>query len=250
MLVDIHCHLDSKEFESDLDLVIKRAKDQGIKVIINNGLNIETNKKTLFLSKKYKEIIKASLGLYPIDAQNMDLSKIEQTLSHILKNKNKIVAIGEVGLDFSYKPDIKKQIQVLNKVISLAEKIKKPVIVHSRGAEAQTIEILSNSNIKHKILHSFGGSKESIKKAQENNFYFSIPPSIVRSSNFQTLVDMVSISRILTESDSPYLGINRDQRNEPSNITYTIKKISEIKKLDLVETKNIIFSNYQKIFLK
>lgn len=250
MLVDIHCHLDSKEFESDLDLVIKRAKQQGLKVIINNGLNLQTNKKTLELAKKYKDIIKASLGLYPIDAQNTDLSKIDETLNHILKNKNKIIAIGEIGLDFSYSPDIKKQIQVFNKIVFLAEKIKKPIIIHSRDAEKEIIETLSNSNIKHKILHSFGGSKELITKAEKNNFYFSIPPSIVRSSNFQTLVSMVSTSNLLTESDSPYLGITRDKRNEPSNIAYTIKKISQIKNLDESETKNIIFSNYQKIFLK
>lgn len=249
MLVDIHCHLDSKEFESDLDLVIQRAKDQGLKVIINNGLNMETNKKTLELSKKYK-IIKAALGLYPIDAQSLELNKIEETLNHITKNKNEIAAIGEVGLDFSYKPDIKKQIQIFNKIIFLCEKIKKPIIVHSRGAEKEVLEILSNSNIKYKILHSFSGSKEFIREAEKNNFYFSIPPSIVRSSNFQTLVDMVSILRIITESDSPYLGVKRQERNEPANISYTIKKISEIKRLNIDEVKNIIFSNYQKIFLK
>lgn len=249
MLVDIHCHLDSKEFEPDLDLVIQRAKDQGLKVIINNGLNIETNKKTLELSKKYK-IIKAALGLYPIDAQSLELNKIEETLNHITKNKNKIIAIGEVGLDFSYQPDIKKQIQIFNKIIFLCERIKKPIIVHSREAEKEVLEILSSSNIKYKILHSFSGSKEIIREAEKNNFYFSIPPSIVRSSNFQTLVDMVPISRIITESDSPYLGIKSHERNEPANISHTIKKISEIKRLNVDEVKNIIFSNYQKIFLK
>jgi len=249
MLVDVHCHLDAKEFDSDLPLVIKRAKDQGLKVIINNGLNLETNKKTLELSKKY-EIIKPSLGLYPIDAQNLESGKIDQTLDHILKNKNKIIAIGEVGLDFAYNPDVKKQITAFNKVISLCERIKKPIIVHSRKAEKEVLEILSNSSIKCKILHSFSGSKQQIRQAQENNFYFSVPPSIIRSSNFQTLVQMVPISNILTESDSPYLGIDRQKRNEPSNIFYTIQKISEIKKLNLDEIKKIIFSNYQKIFLK
>src|SRR3989344_7844141 len=160
------------------------------------------------------------------------------------------MAIGEVGLDFAYNPDVKKQITAFNKVISLCERIKKPIIVHSRKAEKEVLEILSNSSIKCKILHSFSESKQQIRQAQENNFYFSVPPSIIRSSNFQTLVQMVPISNILTESDSPYLGIDRQKRNEPSNIFYTIQKISEIKKLNLDEIKKIIFSNYQKIFLK
>jgi TatD DNase family protein len=110
--------------------------------------------------------------------------------------------------------------------------------------------MLESSKIKNAIFHSFGGNKNLIKKIIDNKWYFSIPPVIVRSSNFQTLVDMAPMQYLLTETDSPYQSPLKNQKNKPYFVIESIKKISEIKNLEPIETENIIFMNFQKIFRK
>ena len=140
--------------------------------------------------------------------------------------------------------------EVFNKVLSLAEKINKPVIVHSRKAEKECIEILETFKIKHIDMHCFGGNFKLVKKIQDNGWIFSIPTNIVRLFHFQKIVEETPMSQLLTETDSPYLSPYPEKRNEPSFVVETIKKISEIKKLDEEEVKKLIYMNFQKIFLK
>jgi len=251
LLVDVHAHLDLKEFDSDLDEVINRAKTAGIKVIINNGLNPESNRKTLELSKKY-EILKPALGLYPDDAIKLTQEQIRDEINFIKRNKDKIIAIGEVGLDYKYckeKKNQKFQKEIFLKIINLSKKINKPLIIHSRKAESDVIDMLENSDAKKAILHCFSGKLKLIKKAAELGYYFSVPTNVVRSSQFQKLVEIVDINQILTETDSPYLSPYKGRRNEPAFIIETIKKIAEIKNITINETANNIFMNYQKVFL-
>jgi len=250
LLVDVHAHLDLKEFDSDLDEVIKRAETAGIKAIINNGLNPESNRKTLELSKKYP-IIKPALGLYPDDAIKLTEKQIQDEINFIKKNKNKIIAIGEVGLDYKYckkEQEQKLQKEILIKIIKLSEKINKPIIIHSRKAEQELIEILEKEKTKKVILHCFSGKLKLIKKAAELGYYFSIPTNITHSQHFQKLAELVDINQLLTETDSPYLSPYKNKRNEPSFIIEAIKKIAEIKSISTNETANNIFMNYQKVF--
>jgi len=249
LLVDVHAHLDLKEFDSDLDEVINRAQKAGIKVIINNGLNPESNRKTLELSKKY-HIIKPALGLYPDDAIKLTEKQIQEELNFIEKNKEKIIAIGEVGLDYKYCKEKKNkefQKEIFIKIIKLSKKINKPLIIHSRKAESDVIEILEKEKTKKVILHCFSGKLKLIKKAAEFGYYFSVPTNIVRSIQFQKLVEIVDINQLLTETDSPYLSPYKNKRNESAFIIETIKKIAEIKNITTNEIANNIFMNYQKV---
>jgi len=134
------------------------------------------------------------------------------------------------------------------KIIKLSKKINKPLIIHSRKAESDIIDILENSDAKKVILHCFSGKLKLIKKAAELGYYFSVPTNVVRSSQFQKLVEMVDINQLLTETDSPYLSPYKNRRNEPAFIIETIKKIAEIKNISINETANNIFMNYQKVF--
>lgn len=257
MLVDVHCHLFHEKFKSDLDKVIERARKNNVKVIISSGVNAPTNRETLEIAKKY-DIVKASLGLYPIDllgkqdevglTRQIEPFVLEDELEFIKKNKNKIIAIGECGLDFAFSKEYDKQIKNFEKIISFAEKIKKPLIVHSRKAEKECLDLLESSKLKKVMLHCFSGNKKLIKRGYELGCYFSIPTVIVRLQHFQTLVEMVDISRLLTETDAPWLSPYPDKRNEPSFVFEVIKKIAEIKKLDKKEVENIIFMNYQNLF--
>lgn len=262
MLVDIHAHLDHFRFEKDLDKVIERARKNKVKYIITSGVNKSTNRKALEISKKYKDIVKVSLGIYPLDALEVEMKEgsfprtiekfnVDEELEFIKKNKNKIIAIGECGLDYHYtKEKNKEQKKIFQKIINLTEKIKKPLIVHSRKAEQDVIEMLESSNLKKVIMHCFTAKLKLAKKAEDLGFSFSIPPIIVRLKHFQELVNRLSLDKILTETDCPYLSPVPGKRNEPSFVVETIKKVAEIKKLTKKEVENIIFMNFQKIFLK
>jgi len=246
MLVDIHAHLHFKEFENDLDEVIERARKAGVTTIINSGTSSESNKLSMELSKKY-DIVKPSFGLYPIEALSLN---VEKELEYIKKNKNNIIAIGEVGLDYQESEDRKMQKEIFIKIIELAEKIKKPLILHTRKAEADVLEILESAKIKNAILHCFSGNMKLVNKAHGLGCYFSIPPVIARLEHFQSLVKLIPSTRLLTETDSPYLSPIKEKRNEPANVKKSVEEISKIKKIEYEEAEKIIFSNFQKIFLK
>ena len=240
MLVDVHAHLDS--FSSkEIEEIMKRCKN--FSAIINNGLNNETNKKTIELSKKYK-VVKVGLGLYPSEAIKLSKKEVEKELEFIRKNKP--VAVGEIGLDFTYGSK-EKQIDVFKLMLKLAEELNVPAIIHSRKAEKEVLEILESFRIKA-VLHCFHGNKKLIKKAEKMSCMFSVPCVIVRSKHFQNLVDIVSLSKILTETDAPYLSPVKGKLNEPCNVKHTIKKISEIKNVNVKEIEKIVYMNYKNLF--
>ncbi len=250
MLVDIHTHLDDKKFEKDLNQVIERAKKAGVRFIINNGLNPESNRKTLELSKKYA-LIKPALGFHPTELSNFSEEKIIEEIEFIKKNRKKIVALGEIGLDYHWIKDGEKrefQRKIFERLVGLAEEIEKPMIIHSRNAEEDVLAILKEKRAKKLVLHAFGGGIELAKEAEKKNYYFSIPPRIVFDSDFQLLVKNINISRLLTETDSPYLAPIKGQRNEPAFVSESIRMIAQIKELEEEEVKNIIFKNYTGLF--
>ncbi len=263
ILVDVHAHLDHARFKDDLDEVISRAREAGVKAIITSGVNSTTNHMILKIAEKY-DIVKASFGLYPIDALAAELEgdeasgflrdtepiNVDAELDWIKQNKNKCIAIGEVGLDYHWvKGKEKEQQRVFQKVISMVEKIDKPIIIHSRKAEQDAIEMLESSNVKNVVMHCFSGKKSLIKRAADNGWSFSVPPVITRLQHFQMLVEMVNLSQLLTETDAPYLSPFRDRRNEPAFVAETIKKIAEIKGMTEEDSANNIYMNYTNIFL-
>ncbi len=247
MIIDVHCHLTDNYFKDKIDEVIKNADKNKVISIISNGLNYEDNEKVLNLSKKYS-LVKASLGLYPLDALKLNEKELDNVFDQIKKNKDKIISIGEVGMDFKFDKDVKKQKEIFLKIIELGEKLKKPLIIHSRSAEKEVIELLETSKNKNFLMHCFTGNFKLVKKIFDNGYYLSIPCIINRSKHFQEVVEKFNINQILTETDSPYLSPYKDKLNEPSFINETIKKISEIKKIKIEETEKIIFSNYKKLF--
>ena len=248
MLIDVHAHLHFPEIKN-INSIIERAKQNKVSYILNSGTDLEGNKKTLELSNKF-DIIKPSFGLYPVHASSLSEKELQEELNFIEENKNKIWLIGEVGLDFKEDKNFTKQKEVFYKIIELTEKLKSPILIHSRKAEKECIEILETSKIKHIIMHCFSGNFKLVKKIIDNNWYFSIPAIITRLQHFQKIVEESNMPNILTETDSPYLSPYLGKVNEPSYIIETIKKISEIKKLDKEEIEKIIFINFQKIFFK
>jgi len=263
-LVDIHSHLDHARFEKDLDKVIERAKKAGVETIITSGVNSTTNRLILDLAKKYSDIVQVSFGLYPLDVLAKELESgeadgfprdlepfdLNKELEWIEENKDKCIAIGEVGLDFSFNTGKEQeQLPVFKKVIELAKKINKPLIVHTRKAEKESLELLEQSGHKKVILHCFSGRKSLIKQAVDLGFFFSVPPVITRLDHFKTLVEIVPLIQLLTETDAPYLSPIAGERNESANVTVTIGEIAKIKNLSKEEVADQIYKNYEDLFL-
>jgi TatD DNase family protein len=260
--VDVHAHLEEKRFEKDLDKVVERAEKVGVKFVINSGVNPETNRKALELTKKYKSL-KASFGLYPVDSivakvgdrlsddypRKIEGFDVDEEIKWIEKNAKDCVAIGEVGLDYQVAGDFKEeQKEVFEKVILLANRLKKPLIIHSRKAEADAIEMLEKLKAKSVVMHCFNGKKSLIKKGVELGFYFSVPPVITRLNHFEMLVAEVPLTQLLTETDAPYLSPVAGERNEPMNVAITVKKIAEIKNISEEEVAKQIFKNAEELF--
>ncbi|MFH0868100.1 MAG: TatD family hydrolase [Candidatus Woesearchaeota archaeon] len=245
MLIDLHCHLDHDYFNDELDKVIDNAKKAGLKVILTSGTNPKSNREVLELAKKY-DIVKASLGLYPIQENNIN---IDEEIKFIEKNKNKTMAIGEVGMDhFLTRDPLGEQKIIFEKIISLAEKINKPIIVHSRKAESDCIDMLESSKLKKVIMHCFSGKKSLVKKVNDNGWFLTIPTNIVRSPQFQENAKVTPITQIFCETDAPYLSPFKDKRNEPAFVLESYKKIAEIKGMELKEVVNNIWMNWQRTF--
>ena len=245
MLFDVHAHLNFDQFKKDLGEVIQRSEEAGVIAIINNGTDVKGNRETLELASKYK-IIKPALGIYPSDAIAMSDEDFNKEIDFI--SKQKIVAIGEVGLDFLKVSDHEKQEKAFIKFIHLAKRMDIPLIVHSRGAEERVFELLQFEGAKKVIMHCFSGKAPLIEKIEKAGYSFSVPPAIMKSKTFQKLVKKVSITKLLTETDSPFLSHVQGERNEPKNVEVTIKKISEIKKMDFLEVKKNLFMNFQRFF--
>ena len=244
-LIDIHAHLESPRFK-DLNKIIKDAKTAGVKTIIQSGTDPKRNRLTLEISKKF-DIVKPSFGMYPVGNLSVDL---EKEISWIKKHEE-CIAIGEIGMDFDNhqrKKHHKEQEVLFRKMLALAKELNKPVIIHSRKAEKECIEILKEEKQEKVIMHCFCGRKSLTKEAAEAGFYFSVPPAITRWHNFQVLVENVPLTQLLTETDAPYLSPTAGTINEPKNVAVTIKEIAKIKGLSEKEVAEQIWKNAEKVF--
>jgi len=258
-LVDVHCHLNHDEYKGILDEVIMRAKVAGIKKIVTSGVNSPSNRAALALAEKY-DIVECTLGMYPIDLLSLGPDEsgmerqteafvLEDEFAFIKKNKDKIVGIGEVGLDYHWtKEHNEQQKKNFQQIIEFVEQIKLPIVIHSRKAELDCVEMLESSKIKKVDMHCFGGRKHLIKKGAELGFYFSIPTNIIKLQHFQTLVGIVPLGQLLTETDGPWLSPYPGKVNESAYVAESIKKIAEIKGMVAEEAANQIFKNYMDFF--
>jgi len=248
LLVDVHSHLDNEVYDSDLQEVIDRAKEAGVKAILNAGINPESNRKTLELCKRF-DIIKPALGLHPGEIQNINDAEIEAELEFIRNNKD-LIAIGEIGLDYHWvkeEHEREKQREIFRKQLMIAKELDKPVIVHSRKAEDDVFRILEEFKISGAVIHCYTGPKKMIGRGVKNRWLFSVPTSIVYSTQMQDLAKEVPITQLLTETDCPYFHPFKEKRNEPVFVTESIKKIAEIKGMDSEEVANNVFMNWKRL---
>ncbi len=234
VFIDIHCHLDSCK---DVEGCVRRAEEKGVGIIVTHGTGPASNRSALKLAKKYKSV-KAALGIYPIEALALSDEEIEAEIEFIRKNEEKIFAIGEVGIDF--KEDEKnreRQKEIFRKFVALSIDLDKAIIVHSRKAEEECIEILEEMKAKKVIMHCFCGKKKLVQRAIKNGWFLTIPTNVKHSQQFQENAALCPLEQLFCETDSPYLHPEKLRDNEPVNVVESYKKIAEIKKISVDDVK-------------
>lgn len=245
MFIDIHCHLDICE---DIPGIITRARQNKIGIIVTQGVNPESNRKALQLALKHKEV-RVALGVYPIDALKMSDLEIEKEIEFIRSRKKDIVAIGEVGMDF--KEDDKehfRQEQIFTKFVKLSKELDKPVIIHSRKAEKECIEILEKLEARKVIMHCFCGKYSLIDRILANGWFITVPTNVTNSQQFQYVAKEIPLTHLFCETDSPFLHPNKERNNEPSLVLESYREIARLKMLPLEDIEAMIEKNYKKLF--
>ena len=251
-MIDSHCHLDQEPMYTDLNNVILRSKKVGLEKILSICTTKESFDKILKIID-FDPIIYGTFGIHPHETSKEKFKKNE-IISNIKKNK-KIIAVGESGLDFFYNhSDKQNQIISFKSHIEAAIELDVPIIVHSRNAENDTYEILkSYCHLNPKILmHCFTGSSEFAYKLLTLNSYFSASGIITfnKSNDLQETFKLIPKDKLLIETDSPYLAPvpMRGKKNEPSYIKYTLKKLAEIKNIEMNEIEKITSKNFNYLF--
>ena len=244
MYIDTHCHLTSEDYD-DIDLVIKENIDNNVSKIIVSGCDMESIKEGLILSKKYPSVY-LTLGFHPSEVNNYDLDYLKEAL-----NNPKVVGLGEIGLDYHYgKEDIDKQKELFRKQLDIATKLNIPIVIHSRDATKDTINILKEYDLKG-VIHCFSGSLETAKEYIKMGYLLGIGGVVTfKNSKLYKVVEGVSLENIVLETDSPYLTPepDRGKKNSSKYIPIIAKKISDIKKVKLSEVEKTTTNNAVKLF--
>jgi TatD DNase family protein len=253
-LIDTHCHLDMSAYRNDLRDIIKKATSYGIDRIVTIGIDIESSRSGIELSKTYDEI-SATIGIHPHDVKNSSESDLSALHDLYTANSNHIVGYGEIGLDY-VKLHSPKEIQLdfFSRQLSLAAELKLPVIIHNREADDDTLDILRKKApfIQGGIMHCFSGDYSYARKVLDLGLLISIPGIVTfkNSAVLQEVVKKIPLASMVLETDGPFLAPHpfRGKRNEPHFILYTAQKIAEIKKINLEEVARQTSLNSEKLF--
>ena len=250
MLIDTHCHLDFIPFELDRDLVIQRAIDAGITNFINVGSTLESSAAACALAQKYASVY-ATVGVHPHDADTFDQSA-EETLK-TLAQKNKVVAIGETGLDFYRNLSSEaNQKQAFNQQIKLAKELNLPLVIHSREAEKPVMEILKAALPVQAVIHCFSGGENFLRECLDCGFFISFTCNITykKAQGLREMVRLTPLNRLMLETDAPYLSPEgfRGQRNEPTQVKLLAQAVSQIKEVSFQELASQTTQNAKEFF--
>ena len=253
--LDSHAHLDDDAFEGDREQIILEIKKAGITKVISAGYSLEGSKKAIELSKKY-DFIYATCGISPNDIPQTEeeLWKVLEQIEDLVKNNDKVLAIGEIGLDYHWnKENIDLQKLAFVTQIKMANELGKPIVIHTREAVMDTVTILKENKVENKgVFHCCPLNRELVKEALQLGFYISFagPVTFKNSKNANEIIQMVPLDKILIETDSPYLSPEpfRGKRNEPRNVKLVAQKIADVKNVSLENVANITFANAKKIF--
>lgn len=250
-IFDTHAHYDDEAFDEDREKVFKELKENGVIGILNCASSYKSIEITNKLTKE-NDFIYGALGIHPENADEHNL-EVKNEIIELIKSNKKIIAIGEIGLDYYWDENPEKEIQkkVFREYMKLAEEFNMPVVIHDRDAHKDTLEIIKEFPKVKGIVHCFSGSKEFANECIKLGYYIGVG-GVVTFKNAKKLVEVVSnipLDRILVETDCPYMAPepNRGKRNKSDYIRYIIERIASIRKIDPIEVNIAVNDNFKRL---
>ncbi len=261
-LFDVHAHLTHDSFSSDVASAVARAVQGGVTTIISNGLNPSDNAAVLALSREFPAV-KPALGLYPVDAvlaamraagedypDQRECWPAEESVAWLRNHVGEAFAMGEIGLDGYWvkEPFWAAQEDVFRQLVRLAQDAEKPIIIHTRKREERALEILEELGATRVCWHCFGGRVRLARRVAERGHFLSIPANARRSEAFTSMLRVLPKQQILLETDCPYLGPDRAQRNEPANVVQTAEYAAEVWGMSVESVAVQLGENFERLF--
>jgi len=253
-MIDCHCHLEQKDYDKDRDEVIEKCKKE-LKAVITSCAHPKDLDLTIQLVEKYKGFVFCTVGVHPEYIKEISEKEVDNYLELIKENKDKIVGIGEIGLDFWWAKEKnwqEKQKELFIELINFAKELKKPLVIHARHAFEDTIKILEQEDAKNVMLHMWK-ERNLLKRVLENGYYISMNTIILRSKSYRKVVRDCPLERLMLETDSPWLAPKRliekiEERNDPTSVRMVAEKIAEIKKILFGEIERKTTENAIRLF--
>ena len=250
-LFDSHAHYNDEKFQEDREKVLSQIYKSGVTKIVNAGYNLESSRQAIEIANKH-EFIYATVGISPNDIEDYKEEHLKE-IAKLAQNK-KVVAIGEIGLDYYWNKENKDlQKEVFISQIEIANKLNLPIVIHTREAIYDTLEILKNNSCNKKgVFHCCPFNVDLVREGLKLGFYISFagPTTIKNSKNASEIINMVPLDKMLIETDSPYLSPEplRGKRNDSRNVIYIAQKIAEIKQISIEEIARATYENAKRIF--
>ncbi len=257
MFVDSHCHIDGPEYDVDRDEVIARAREAGVTTMLNVGTGDPHSgvfERAVALAEQHREVY-CAIGVHPHDAKLFD-EAAQQRLIDLAKQSSRVVAWGEIGLDYHYDHSPREvQRDVFRRQLGIARELNLPVVIHSRAADEDTIEILRDEVSGYSragVLHCFGGSLQMAEQAIELGFFISFAGNLTfkKADDLRAIARTLPLERLLVETDCPYLTPVpfRGKRNEPARVVETAKFLAELKEVNAEEVGRVTSENFARLF--
>ena len=252
-LIDAHVHLSDQEYANHVEELVADAKTSDVVALVSNSMDLQTSLETLRLAEKHKGLVHAALGIHPWNVNVLKENELEETLKLITdqNQKNAVIAVGEIGLDAKYQTLWDKQLTVFDKMLRLAETLKLPVIIHSRGTTAQIVEMLPSYNIKKVLLHWFSYPLTALHQAVSHGYFITEGPPTAYSNGIREVVAQVPITNLITETDGPvkyYKQPFNGQTTKPSFIRTVVESVADIKKMPVENVADQIAKNFETFF--
>jgi len=253
-MIDVHCHLCQPEFDNDRDEVILKCKKE-LKAVITSCAHPKDFDLTMKMIDKYKNFVFASFGVHPEYLKEISGKEIDNFIELIKNNKERVIAVGETGLDYWWEKEVNlqmKQKELFLQFIELSKEIKKPLVIHCRDAFEDTIKILENEDAKEVNMHMFG-KHNLTSRIIENGWYISMNTIILRSKSYGKVIRDCPLERLMLETDAPWLAPKQliegvKSRNDPTSIKLVAEKIAEIKNISFNNVDMITTENAQRFF--
>ncbi|KAL0967453.1 hypothetical protein UPYG_G00252430 [Umbra pygmaea] len=260
-LVDCHCHISACEFAEDLEDVIKRTKKAGVQTLISVTEEASEFESVIQLFKSYPDLVAPCFGIHPIQRcgsekySSVKIEDLEPALPLFRKYRHDLVAMGEIGLDFTpwYAPtsqEREEQLTVFTKQLEISKELNLPVNIHSRSAAKVTIATLKEQGITCALLHNFAGKLSIALEGVQAGYFFSFPPAVCRNNQRAKLIKQIPLENICLETDSPALGPEKYVRNEPKNILLVCEYIAQLKGITTQMVVNATTENALRLFPK